>query len=164
MFAIHAFPCVETASGSRQLILCLVRLMRALFAYLALASFLSFSAVVAETVQHGDTRVYFDPEPIVANSPIPVGGVGAFTRKLWFPRELRTRPYIVSGKSIVSITVEADGRATNVSFSPRMDPKLEHIVIEAARSCRWKPARNAGVPVRAKCVVPITFRTSYLNR
>jgi TonB family protein len=140
--------------------LVLVRPMRAFFAHLAFIGFVCSSAVaVADTVQRGDSTITFSPPPARDSAPMPVGGVAAFASKLYYPPGLRTRPYIVHGNAMVSVTVEPNGRVTDISFSPRMHAELERVVIQALRSCHWKPAQKHNVPVRGWLRFPVRFDT-----
>jgi TonB family protein len=128
--------------------------------HLAFTGFICLSAVaVADTVQRGDSTITFSPPPSRDNTPMPVGGVAAFASKLYYPPDLRMGSYIVHGHAIVSVTVEPNGHVTDISFSPRMHPKLERVVIQALRSCQWKPARKHNVPVRGQLRFPVNFDT-----
>ena len=134
--------------------------MRACCTYLALTSLICLSAVaVADTLQRGDSTITFSAPALPDNAPMPVGGVAALYSKLYYPPQLRTRPYVIHGKAIVLATIEANGRVSEVSLSPRMHPELERVVIQAFHACQWKPARKHSVPVRASVRFPISFDT-----
>jgi TonB family protein len=87
--------------------------------------------------------------------PLPVGGQAALTRHLDYPKELRRDR--IEGKTIVSVSVDPTGRVTAMTFSPRMDRRLEHIVRRATLRCQWKAGRKNGVATRGAVSFPLNF-------
>ena len=135
-------------------------------ARLRLVTLLCLSAVTAAagTARHGDSTITFDDSVDLRGKnidtlPRPVGGIGTLMAKLYYPPQLRRQPYIVHGSAMVFYTIEADGRVADITFSPRMHPDLELVVIKAIRSCQWMPALKHNVPVRCKIRMPVSFNT-----
>jgi TonB family protein len=126
---------------------------------------ISFALVSSGAAQRPEVRVEHDDRDFTWDKrqldapPFPVGGPTAFTRYLDYPRELRRRR--VESKSIASVTVDAKGRVTAISFRPHMNPELEQIVRRAVLHCEWRPGRRKGVAKAGTLSFPMNFVISF---
>jgi TonB family protein len=131
----------------------------------SLALLTSFILIVprvsAETQTRRDaTYVYREDElqwdkSAFDRPPQILGGHAALVRQLSYPADLRARR--VEGSARVTVSVDASGRASSLSFSPRMPPDLERLVTYAVRACRWKPGQRRGTAVSGRVWFPATF-------
>ena len=87
--------------------------------------------------------------------PTIVGGYSELVRRISYPSELRRRR--VEGSAITTVTLDAGGRVTSVSFAPRMPRDLERIVADAVRACRWKPGQKQGKAAAGRAWFPVKF-------
>ena len=87
--------------------------------------------------------------------PRPIGGEAALGARLPYPPELRRQH--IQGKAIVSVSVDTDGKVIGVSFSPRLHPALERIVVSAAHESGWEPGMKHSHPTSGSVSFPVTF-------
>lgn len=87
--------------------------------------------------------------------PEIVGGYAALVRQLSYPADLQARR--VQGSATVTVSIDASGQISSVSFSPRMPPDLERLVTSTVRACRWKPGQRHRRPVSGHIWFPVKF-------
>jgi protein TonB len=64
----------------------------------------------------------------------------------------------IFGKVIVSFCVDKTGQVTDVTLLRGADPALDQESLRVVRSSPlWRPARQGGVPVKQKFVIPVIF-------
>jgi len=73
-------------------------------------------------------------------------------RRISYPSELRLRR--IQGAATTTVSLDAAGQVTSVSFAPRMPADLERIVTTAVRGCRWKPGQKRGKAVAGRVWFP----------
>jgi len=121
------------------------------------------SATRADTQNRADATYTWDPrdwhwDKTKLDSPAaPAGGFQVLVRQLSYPAALRYRR--VQGSGVALIMIDATGRVGDISFSPRMAPELEQIVVTAVRRTRFLPARRSGKPVASIARFPVRFVT-----
>jgi TonB family protein len=131
-------------------------------ASLALIIFLA-AATRADTQRRAGATYTWDPrdwhwDKTKLDSPAaPAGGFELLVKQLTYPAWLRYRR--VQGSGVALISIDASGRVGNISFSPRMAPELEQIVVTAVRRTRFLSARRAGKSVASIARFPVTFVT-----
>jgi protein TonB len=65
----------------------------------------------------------------------------------------------IEGTVRVKVLVGTDGKVINVSLmSSDVTPAMEKAALDAAKKCRFKPAKQRTQPVKAHVVVPFSFR------
>jgi TonB family protein len=63
------------------------------------------------------------------------------------------------GEVKIKLTVDKEGRVVNVElFESNATEAMDQAALEAAKKCRFKPAKKKGVPVQAHVMVPFHFR------
>lgn len=85
--------------------------------------------------------------------PYPEQGIKPVFKLL---RDAAGRHNVTSGKIIVLVTVEADGKASSASTIGNVDDKVRYFAGVAAMAQRYKPARCHGQP--CKMVFPYNFK------
>jgi Gram-negative bacterial TonB protein C-terminal len=136
------------------------RMNRAFVAILPLI-LCTFSTANAETLRDRDATYTWDSRDWrwdkrkFDTPPMPVGGYAALVKQLSYPSVLRSRG--IEGRGVAIISFDSSGCVRAISFSPRMAPQLEQIVITAVSRTRFLPARRAGKPVAFKARLPVAF-------
>src|SRR5438477_13074567 len=108
--------------------------------FIALCSVSYFALPQLAEAQRPEVRYEYHDSDFTWNKreldapPLPVGGQAAITRHLDYPRELRRRR--IEGKSIASVTVDAAGRVTRITFTPPMNDELQQITRNAVLHCQ----------------------------
>ncbi|HYF69393.1 MAG TPA: M56 family metallopeptidase [Ohtaekwangia sp.] len=97
---------------------------------------------------------------IVEESAAPVGGMPALydflSENITYPKESRASG--IEGKVLVGFVVEPDGTITSLSVLKGVDPAIDAEALRVmALSPKWTPAKNKGMLVRQKLVLPINF-------
>src|SRR5690606_25574977 len=97
---------------------------------------------------------------IVEESALPVGGMPELYKflstNMLYPRASRING--VEGKVLVEFVVEPDGTITSLNVLKGVDPAIDAEALRVmALSPKWTPAKNKGVLVRQKLVLPINF-------
>lgn len=92
--------------------------------------------------------------------PMPVGGRDAFynylAKKIVYPAADRDNN--ISGKVLVSVIVEKDGKLTNVTAVKGPSSTLKMEAVKAIKTApKWKPASIKGKTVRLKYLIPVNF-------
>jgi protein TonB len=65
----------------------------------------------------------------------------------------------IEGTVNVKVLVGEDGKVIDASvLSSDVTPDMERAAIEAAKRCRFKPAKQRTVPVKAHVMIPFTFQ------
>ncbi len=109
--------------------------------------------VRASTISYDDKfsweKKAFDSPPGI------VGGQAALVPWLQYPTALRRQR--VEGRAVASVSIDATGAVTGVSFSPRLHRDLEALVVRAVKKCKWKPGRKRGKVVAGTVSFPVTF-------
>jgi protein TonB len=71
-------------------------------------------------------------------------------------REMRQQ-----GVVMLSVEVDAEGRASDVSLSRSSGyPLLDHAALDAVRRWRFEPAEAGGLPVSSRVEIPVRFSLS----
>ncbi len=117
----------------------------------------------AETATHsthpGVSYTYDDKfrwdRSLLDSPPRPVDGRAAVGGRLAYPPDLRRQH--IQGKAIVSVFVDATGEVIDVSFSHRLHPALEEIVVGAVHGSRWEPGTKHSRPTSGAVSFPVTF-------
>src|SRR5207302_85555 len=107
---------------------------------------------IGSTVSYGDSGHFVTRR--VDTPPGPIGGMGNFASKLFYPPKLRGVSNVGPNTCVVSVLIEKSGKVASISFSPRMNPEFEAIVVGAVRACRWHPASDHGTPFRSVFCFP----------
>ena len=109
------------------------------------------------------TEVYEDDPLFEGDQQAPLfpGGLGAlgmYLRTLLrYPEQ--AREHNIQGTVLVSFVVEKNGELTNIALEKSVAPVLDQEALRVVnRMPRWEPGRIDEAPVRAKYVLPITFR------
>jgi TonB family protein len=97
---------------------------------------------------------------VVDQTAEPDGGMPKFyefmQQNLIYPTKVREKG--VEGKVFVSFIVEVDGSISDVSVTKGVDPDLDAEAIRVIKaSPKWIAAKNNGVPVRQRLVLPMNF-------
>ena len=98
---------------------------------------------------------------VVEESASPENGMEAFYRELAneikMPEEARSKG--VSGKVFVEMIIEPDGTTSNHKVVKGIGAGCDEEALRGivAANLKWNPAKQRGVPVRQKYVIPITF-------
>lgn len=95
--------------------------------------------------------------------PMPVGGQETFynylAKKIVYPAADRDNN--ISGKVLVSVIVEKDGKLTNVTAVKGPSSTLKTEAVRAIKTApKWKPATIKGKTVRLKYLIPVNFTIS----
>ena len=65
----------------------------------------------------------------------------------------------IQGRVVTQFVVEKDGSITDVKLVRSLDPMLDKEAVRLVKSMpKWTPGKLNGSPVRAKCILPISFR------
>ncbi len=65
----------------------------------------------------------------------------------------------IQGKVFVEFVVNKDGAISDVKALKGISPECDVVAVEAvAKSPKWKPGYQRGVPVRQRTVMPLTFK------
>jgi len=70
---------------------------------------------------------------------------------MWRNRELR---------GSVLISIDATGRVTDAKMQQPVYPSYDRLLLEAARTWRYRPAIRDGQPTASQLIVPIVVRPS----
>jgi len=73
-----------------------------------------------------------------------------------YSEEARKAKY--SGSVLLSIIVNADGKAEEIRVVKSLGMGLDEKAVEAVQKWRFKPGRNKGVPVKVRAQVEVNFR------
>jgi TonB family protein len=73
-----------------------------------------------------------------------------------YSEEARKAKY--SGEVLLSIVVNTDGKAENITLVRSLGMGLDEKAIEAVQKWRFIPGKKAGVPVRVKAQIAVNFR------
>jgi TonB family protein len=98
---------------------------------------------------------------VVEESASPVDGMQAFyeslVREMKMPEEARAKG--VEGKVFVELIIEPDGTTSNHQVLKGIGSGCDEEAVRAlkASNVKWNPAKQRGIPVRQKYVIPITF-------
>ncbi|QOI97949.1 MAG: TonB family protein [Flammeovirgaceae bacterium] len=101
---------------------------------------------------------------LVAEEPAsPLIGITGFyeaiLKELTYPAEAKQKG--IEGKVFVEFIVERDGTLSNYRLLRGISPDCDEEAVRSikATNLRWNPAKQRGVPVRSKFVMPIIFRS-----
>jgi len=108
-----------------------------------------------DAVYSGPDWTKSGPDRYYDAPPVPVDGMHSLVSHLTYPSELRRKH--IGGTVIVRITVDATGRLREVTVLQSAGSQLDHIVVDAVRRTRWKPATKNHSPVAASGHFPLTF-------
>lgn len=133
---------------------------------LFLLMFLCFSLITlaaGDIAHHGSSTIVYNDAThhgkALDTVAMPVGGTHALASKLYYPSYLRVRPAIADSRTMVIVTINANGGVAAVSFSPPIHESLEAVVVKAVYSTQWIPATKNNVPVPSRLRIPINFKT-----
>ncbi|UCH83958.1 MAG: energy transducer TonB [Candidatus Latescibacterota bacterium] len=94
----------------------------------------------------GDRFLAFEEPPVLIHFEAPV-----------YPKLARQAGF--EGQVLVIVLVGENGDELEATVtSSDVSPGMEQAALEAAKRCRFKPARQRTRPVRARVVVPFEFR------
>ena len=139
--------------------LVLVRRMKS-FAFIIALALLPVAAIAETQVRRDGTYEYNKDElqwdkKVFSSPPQIVGGYADLVRRISYPSDLRARR--VEGAATATVSLDATGQVTAITFAPRMPRDLERIVTEAVRGCRWKPGHKHGKVVGGRVWFPVKF-------
>lgn len=102
------------------------------------------AALVAQPAEGGEPGVLTAPAPLAANRPPE------------YPAEARRK--LLSGVVVLRVSIEPDGRVSGarVLRSSGHD-LLDRAALDAAQDWRFRPASEAGAPVRCEADLPVEF-------
>ena len=113
---------------------------------------------LAEAIKSEDDVFLVAEEP--ASPQIGITGFyEAIKNELTYPAEANQKG--IEGKVYVEFIIELDGTLSNYRVLKGISPECDQEAVRAikATNLRWNPARQRGVPVRSKFVIPIIFRS-----
>jgi TonB family protein len=142
-------------------------IFQACLSLIILLCVLASAAPERSTVYHGSSAITYS-EPIYHGErfdrlAMPVGGWQTLMSRLYFPSYLRVQPAIPGGRTMVLVTINANGTVAAVSFSPPIHQGLEAVVVKAVYGTQWIPATKHNVPVRCRFRMPINFKIYKYN-
>jgi TonB family protein len=103
---------------------------------------------------------------VVEESASPVGGMEAYAAKIYsllkYPQEARAKG--IEGKVFVEFVVELDGTISNLKVLKGIGAGCDEEAMRALQEAGlWNPAKQRGVAVKQRMVMPINFSTGNSN-
>ena len=98
---------------------------------------------------------------VVEEMPRFPGGDGALMdylkKNVHYPEELKDSCF--QGRVIVMFVVEKDGSIADAKVVRSLHPALDQEALRVVNAMpKWHPGKQNGVPVRVKCVLPVSFQ------
>ena len=92
---------------------------------------------------------------VVEVEPSPVGGMDAFYKYL---NKAIKNPKAISGRAIVTFTIEGDGSASDIKILRTPDHSLDSEIINVIKHMpKWRPGFENGKPARVQYALPINL-------
>ena len=99
-----------------------------------------------KTFESPDLQLAFDEAPVII-----------FFSRPEYPKADRKSGR--EGEVKVKLTVDKEGRVVEAElFESNATEAMNRSALKAAKNCRFKPAKNKGVPVQAHVMIPFHFR------
>ncbi len=96
--------------------------------------------------------------PFAEEMPQPVGGISAIYKDIRYPQTARDAH--LEGKVYLLAFINEKGHVDDVKVIKGIGLGCEQAAIEAIKHGKFNPAKNNGVPVKAKLTLAIDFKIS----
>jgi periplasmic protein TonB len=93
---------------------------------------------------------------VVEKPAAPVGGMESITKKISYPQEAELKK--ITGKVYLLVYVNEKGEVDDVKVVKGIGSGCDEAAVSAIRKCKFTPAEDKGVAVKAKLSMPIQFK------
>lgn len=88
--------------------------------------------------------------------PMPEGGIKALYQNVVYPEKAKEAG--VQGQVIVEAVIDVRGNVADTKIIKSVSKELDNAAVNAIVKTKFKPGLQNNKPVRAKVVIPISFR------
>lgn len=94
--------------------------------------------------------------PFAEVMPEPVGGYAAMFKKIVYPDVAKNAG--VEGKLYLLVYVNENGGVDDIKVVKSLGAGCDEAAIKAIKDTKFKPGKNAGVAIKVKLSIPVSFK------